>query len=107
MVHHKLIPRKLFPCGMSKYASYGRLHKPGFIKSDRPKPVALRGESSFLDLKRKFCKRNMHIVTFGIWSYNTISNAAKCLTFATVVQKLPQASCHGVLDHANGTQQQL
>jgi hypothetical protein len=27
---------------------------PGLIKSDNPKSVALRGESSFVDLKRKF-----------------------------------------------------
>lgn len=27
---------------------------PGFMKSDRPKSVAFRGESSLVDLKRKF-----------------------------------------------------
>jgi hypothetical protein len=27
---------------------------PGFMKSDRPKSVAFRGESSMVDLKRKF-----------------------------------------------------
>lgn len=29
--------------------------RPGFIKSERPKSVALRGEFSLVDLKRKFC----------------------------------------------------
>jgi hypothetical protein len=30
------------------------MHTPGFMKSERPKSVALRGESSFVDLNRKF-----------------------------------------------------
>jgi hypothetical protein len=30
------------------------MHAPGFMKSERPKSVALRGESSFFDLNRKF-----------------------------------------------------
>ena len=29
---------------------------PGFMKSDKPKSVAFKGESSLIDLKRKFCK---------------------------------------------------
>jgi len=28
---------------------------PGFMKSDKPKSVAFKGESSLVDLKRKFC----------------------------------------------------
>jgi hypothetical protein len=30
------------------------MHAPGLMKSERPKSVALRGESSFVDLNRKF-----------------------------------------------------
>lgn len=29
--------------------------KPGFMKSDKPKSVAFRGESSSVDLNKKFC----------------------------------------------------
>jgi hypothetical protein len=42
---------------------------PGLIKSDNPKSVALRGESSFEDLKRKFWKKmedSHHSVNFVI-----------------------------------------
>jgi hypothetical protein len=36
------------------------------MKSERPKSVALRGESSFVDLNRKFWKQEKHTKTLGI-----------------------------------------
>ena len=32
-------------------------YTPGFMKSDKPKSVAFRGESSLVDLKRKFYRK--------------------------------------------------
>jgi len=75
---------------------------PGLMKSDKPKSVAFKGESSLVDLRRKFCRRKIihHIASSHITTtlYKFV-RYVKCLTILLV-------SCLGAPNHVNGTQLQ-
>lgn len=86
---------------------------PGFIKSDRPKSVALRGESSFVDLKRKFYTKKCtnyfsSLVRNKLWNMiYQLLHELEVEHIQQAVQLLPQVSCHGEPNHVDGIQLQL
>lgn len=70
------------------------------MKSDKPKSVALRGESSLVDLKRKFYRQK----TKDPFLRSMILHIHVIHKIKLVI---PQVSCRGELSHANDIQLQL
>lgn len=76
------------------------IYSPGLMKSDKPKSVAFKRESSLVDLKRKFYKKGRKCKgTHSRWiQFN--------LLFVLMIVAVPLVSCHDVLNRVNDTEQQ-
>ena len=85
---------------ISQISAWWKYDSPGFMKSDKPKSVALRGESSLVDLKRKFYRQE----TKDPFSRSMILHIHVIHKIKLVI---PQVSCHGELSHADDIQLQL